>query len=356
MSFASWWALLRRVWVAARESQTTVLGGAVCVIASFVAVGLLVFPRSAQAICKPGHMINPVSDVAWQCIFPVSIMGIPFDGGNHPPDDETTQAFCDCPGKNGTTYGFGFVVGFWEPARMMDTVTDAWCFPGLGMDMAGEKVGWGYTGGGQLRYAVEDVAFQMYHYYIMPMWAILELFSDIPCVDDGDSFDIAMVSELRPDWGNDMLAEELNPDTSLFANPFVVLACAADAVAATFEQTIDALYWCMGSWGTTYPVTGHITASDYVEANAGIAAKAMYLQGRWGQLGDRAVNVCATTYMPIWVKSHWRIQEVDPIADPTCHLIGHPGILWTAGKNPVGTQDNYSWLLFRKVQCCVAVF
>lgn len=332
----------------------TLFAGLVWVMGSVGLIALLMAPRAAHAVCAPGHMINPVTDVAWQCVFPVSVWGDTFDGGDHPPDNEPPPPICDCPGKDGAEYGFGFVVGFWEPARMIDTVADSWCFPGLGMNMSTEKAG--YVGGGQLRYGAEDVAYQSYHYYIMPMWALLELFSDIPCVDDGDSFDLVMVSEIRPDHRNDMLAAQIYPETSLMANAFVVLACAADAVAATTEHTIDALYWCMGSWGTTYPMTGHITASDYLEANAGIAGKAMYLQGRWGQLGDRALNVCATSYPPVWVKSHWRIQEVDPMADPTCHSIGQPGILWTAGKNPPGTQDNYSWLLFRKVACCVTLF
>jgi len=311
---------------------------------------------SAHAICKPGSMINPISDIAWQCIFPIAIMGVPFDIGDHPPDYDTTDLFCDCPGKDGSYYGFGFVVDFWEPARMVDTVTDAWCFPGLGMDWQNTgQVGSGYSGGGQLRLMEENIAFQHYHYYIMPFWALLELYTDIPCIGDGETFDIAMVSEVRPDWARDMVAAELYPETSLMANEFVVLACVADAVMATAMQTINALYWCMGSWGTTYPMTGHITAQDYVEANAGIAGKAMYVQARTAMLGDRATNYCGTTYLPIWVKSHWRMQEVDPVADPQCHNIGEPGILWTAGKAPVGLMDNYSWLLFRKVKCCVPV-
>ena len=322
-----------------------------------IGVGLLLWLMSvsAHAICIPGKMINPISDVAWQCIFPIAIMGIPLDIGDHPPDYDTTDTFCDCPGKDGSFYGFGFVVDFWEPARMIDTVSDAWCFPGIGMDWQTGQVGAGYAGGGMLRHMEENIAFQHYHYYITPFWTMLELFSDIPCIGDGETFDIAMVSEVRPDWARDMVAAELYPETSLMANMFVVLACAADAVMASAEQTIDALYWCMGGWGTTYPMSGHITAQDYVEANAGIAGKAMYVQARTAMLGDRATNYCATTYLPIWIKSHWRMQEVDPVPDPQCHSIGEPGLLWTAGKAPVGLSDNFSWLLFRKVKCCVPV-
>ena len=78
-------------------------------------------------------------------------------------------------------------------------------------------------------------------------------------------------------------------------------------------------------------------------------------QARTGLLPDRAVNYCAATPIPIWVKSHWRMQQIDPAVDNRCHAIGHPGILWTDRKNPIGKQDNFSWLLFRKVRCCVVV-
>ena len=309
---------------------------------------------SVRAACTDRSMINPINDIVWDCIFPIEIAGIPINMGDHPPDSDGTQFFCECPGKG--IYGAGFLVSFWEPARMIDTVADPWCFPGLGMEINGGSTGSGYTGGGSLRASREYMAFQHYHYYVMPVWAILDLFTDIPCLSDETSFDLAMVSEVRPDWADDLTAAQYYPETALMANPFTVLACVADAVAAAAQRPIDALYWCMGAWGTTYPMTGHITAMDYVAANAGIAARAMYVQARTALLPDRAVNYCGTTLMPIWVKSHWRIQETDPVADNRCHVIGHPGILWTHHKNPVGKQDNFSWVLFRKVKCCVVVF
>ena len=93
---------------------------------------LWVAAPSAQATCTDDQMMNPVSDVVWDCIFPITIMGIPIDFGNHPPDNQNSGMFCECEGQG--IVGFGFLVGFWEPARMVDTVKDAWCFPGLGMD------------------------------------------------------------------------------------------------------------------------------------------------------------------------------------------------------------------------------
>lgn len=310
----------------------------------------------AQAACTDRTMINPVNDIAWDCIFPISIGGFPIDYGEHPPDTPTTQFFCQCSGQGMFGVGLGFMVSFWEPARMVDTVSDAWCFPSLGMSLPSPGSGLGYSRDGSLATSKDKLAFQHYHYYVMPVWAVLDLFTDIPCITDETEFDLAMVSEVRPDWHDELIAAQLYPETALMAFPGTALACAADAVAATFQRPIDALYWCMGSWGTTYPMTGHIEATDYVAANAGIAGKAMYVQARTGMLVDRAVNYCQSTPLPVWIKSHWRIQQTDPAVDNRCHAIGHPGLLWTSRKNPIGKQDNFSWMLFRKVECCVAVF
>jgi len=331
-----------------------------CVRARWLALLLLIIAGAfhappAEAKCVPGGMINPVTDVVWDCIFPISIAGIPVDMGNHPPDNDKSGFFCQCSGQG--LLGLGFLVSFWEPARMVDTVKDPWCFPAIGMDLPNLSTGIGYTGGGSYRPSgVGNIAFQHYHYYVMPLWAVLDLFTDIPCISDETGFDLAMVSEVRPDWGDDLTALNLFPETALMANPATVLACMADAAASAIQRPIDALYWCIGAWGTTYPATGHIVAKDYVAANAGIAAKALYVNARTGLLGDRAVNYCGTTYMPMWVKSHWRIQEVDPVKDNRCHALGHPGILWTQRKNKTVGGDNFSWLLFRKVECCVVLY
>ncbi len=327
-----------------RSRLLAVLGLLTCLLAG----------PSLHAACTDNTFIDPLNDIAWDCIFPVSIMGVPIDFGEHPPSDDSTQAFCECPGQGIT--GFGFMVGFWEPARIVETVADPWCFPTLGTEIDGGDVGWGYTGGGTLERDASDLTFQHFHLYIMPIWALLDLFTDVPCITNERSVDLAMVSEVRPDWHDDLLAMQIYPETALVANPAAVFACMADAVATTAGQPIDLLYWCMGSWGTTYPMTGHITTHDYVAANAGLAGRAMYVQSRAGLLQDRAVNSCAATPVPIWVKSHWRIQQTDPVADNRCHVIGRPDILWTQRKSPVGKGDNFAWLLFRQVKCCVVVF
>jgi conjugal transfer pilus assembly protein TraU len=326
------------------------------VILSLLGVG------SAYGACTNLHFVDPINDIDWDCIFPITLAGIPIDMGEHPPDSTDDTMMCSCPNHffPGDP-GVGFLVGFWEPAMLIDTVGDAWCFPALGVDLGSSASptsggGLGYTGGGSMRRDVEKLAFQHYHYYTFPVWGALGMFSDVDCVGGKQDFALTMISEVRPDWSDDLMAMQLYPETAVMANPGVVLACVADAVAATIGNPIDALYWCMGSWQTTYPMTGNVIDQDYAEANAAVAGHALYLQARWGELPDRAVNYCADTPMPIWVKSHYRLQEIDPVAESQCHQIGEPGLLWTAHKNPVGSPDNFSWVVFRKVHCCVVVF
>lgn len=320
---------------------------------------------ASWAACTNLSFLNPVNEVDWDCVFPITIAGIPIDMGDHPPDDNDSTMTCECAGKG--PYGtplFGFQVSYWEPSHIMDTVADAWCFPAIGLDMTSNESGYstssyGYTGGGssiESFKSAQNQIFQHYHYYIYPVWEIIGMFTDSACEEDDAEFDIGMVSEVRSDWSDDMTAMQLYPETKLMANQADVLACIADAVGATVGHPIDALYWCMGAWGLTYPMTGNITAKDPVEANAGDAARALYSLTRFGLVMDRATDVCSDTYSLIWTKSHYRFQEVRPVDESQCHVIGSPGLLWTWHKNPVGFSDNFSWLIFDKVKCCVGIY
>jgi len=67
------------------------------------------------------------------------------------------------------------------------------------------KTGFGYIGGGTLR-SRNSISFQYFRYYIMSLWVVLDLFADVSCItDSGESvFDLAMVSEVRLDWSDDL--------------------------------------------------------------------------------------------------------------------------------------------------------
>src|SRR6185503_2362179 len=57
----------------------------------------------------------------------------------------------------------------------------------------------------------------------------------------------------------------------LFSNPTAIAACVGDAVMATVYKPISLLYWCAGSWGLSYPYTGHLGTGDSPPKQASLA-------------------------------------------------------------------------------------
>jgi conjugal transfer pilus assembly protein TraU len=295
-----------------------------------------------------GPAVNPITDVSWQCVFPIRIGGLIQQNvsGNGLDEDPDTisNPVCACGGTVGVT------MSFWEPARMIDTVSDPFCFGAIGRQLSNPQPG--QLAGGLTRAEGGSRAFQQMHYYVFPVWAILDLFVDLPCTDKKE-FDIAMISEVLPHWNNEVLALLLNPEAVLFGHPATQMACAADAVAATAGLPINELFWCQGAWPSVYPLAGSITATDYVEANAAIAGRSIFMMGRLGALMDPGVSECGVVPTPIWRKRNTRLQLAKPVKSSSCLLIGRPGLTWTANKNPPMAGDNFSWMMFRKVKCCV---
>lgn len=315
-----------------------------------LAAVLAVLPTSNAWAGKCGpEFVNPITDVAWQCIFPIRIGGLVQMSAGAPEDPATIDnPVCVC--NNGAVPTIGVNFTFWEPARMIDTVTDPYCFMAMGQKLPNPTPG--QLSGGLHREGNTSRAFAQMHYYIFPVWAVLDMFTDMPCID-AKGFDVAMISEVLPTWNNEITGMLLNPEAALFGNPAAQFACAADSIAALTGMPRDELFWCMGSWGSAYPLSGSITSTDYVEANAGIAARSIYFMGRTGLLLDPGITSCGAVPTPIWSKRNYRLQEAKPVRDYTCRPIGRSGMTWTQGKNPPMGGDNFAWMVFRKVKCCV---
>jgi len=296
-----------------------------------------------------GPFVNPVTDVSWQCIFPIRIGGLMQVGSSSVPDpDPINNPICTCPPAQ-----VGINVSFYEPARMVDTVVDPFCFTAIGSQLA--NPGPGTLGGGLMRHdGTTTRAFAQMHYYIFPAWAILDMFVDFPCIEAVNGFDVAMISEVLPTWNNEITAQILNPEAAAVGHPAAILACAADAISSAASYPLDPLWWCMGTWGSVYPLAGSITSTDYVEANAGLAARSIYFMGRTGLLQDPGITACGSVPTPIWKKTSYRLQLAKPVRDHSCRNIGQTGLLWTHMKNPPMAGDNFGWIIFRKVKCCLS--
>ena len=55
------------------------------VVKGFFVLLILFHAVGAQAVCRSGIPLNPVTDLCWQCIFPVSIAGIEIEVGQSIP-------------------------------------------------------------------------------------------------------------------------------------------------------------------------------------------------------------------------------------------------------------------------------
>ena len=309
------------------------------------------------AICK-GTPINPVTDICWQCMFPAQIGSVSYGNGQESAPGNITSPACVCPdSKQGIIAGLS--VAFWEHARMIETVKDPYCFPILGTGMTNPKPGFSSGTARGPGHNDNEYSFQQAHYYTFPAWSILKFFMDFPCAEQG-GFDLAYMTEVDPMWNDDSLSFIINPEALLFGNPVSQVACVADSVAATVTTPIDPLFWCMGSWGSFYPLTGSMNSSEPLSVNAGLAARMLFKLGRESLLFDTGINQCSSggVITPILVKSNYRLQIVKPVRGTACNPIGRPSLIWGSAKNPPwgagsNSPDNFLWSMTRRRVCCV---
>ncbi|MBR9871463.1 MAG: conjugal transfer pilus assembly protein TraU [Gammaproteobacteria bacterium] len=305
-----------------------------------------------------GEMINPISDVCWECIFPISIGSTPIVSGDNADPPNPGNLICTCPAPPPLFVSVGISVGFWEPARMADVVRKPYCFPGLGgMQLdAGVESGMGdsYSTDGETHTGTWHV-----HWYIYPLLYLLNMITDSVC-KDSESFDIAYITELDPTWLDDELGFILNPEAVLFANPIAQAACAADCIAASVHLPIDPLFWCAGCQGSMYPLGGRVQAHVGSIQSSLLAVERMnYKLHR--QLFAKDTSgpeaLCGSTVNPIIEKSSYRSQLTNPVAMSMgrfgCNPYGRTTTFYETKKEIPVVGEDFSYLVWRKRNCCV---
>ncbi len=303
------------------------------------------------AVCAPtgALTVDIILKADYTAMFPLRIAGIPIIPGRiQDVGGSVSSPICICKDP---IPRIGIPVSFFEPSRLIEVVKDPYCFPSMGFGLTTSGGALGGTSGDDG--SGNQSTFYQAHYYIFPIYALLELLTDFICLQM-TGFDMAYLTEVDPLWNNDTLSAILNPEALLFGNPISNLACIADAVTSAVFEPIDALFWCKGSWGNAYPLTGQTGGDGYVEGGASVAASLIYklhrqliLWGSWGQAG-----LCGYYPAPIWRKSAYRLQIVTPIPSVYATTIGTTGTIWSFGKNPPFVGDNFSYLLFKKRECC----
>jgi conjugal transfer pilus assembly protein TraU len=300
-----------------------------------------------------GDMINPVTDICWECIFPITLGGI-----NVTPNTQDFSSYntpvCVCAG---TPPKIGVPITFWEPARMVDVTRQAYKLVGLG----GIKLG---NSNVKNRGSVSSIAetpsktsFHHVHYYTYPILSLLGLLTDFQCVESGE-LDVAYMSEFDPLWGDDSLQNIFNPEAYLFSSPLVHLSCIADCTLSSMNKPVDKLFWCAGCQGSLYPFGGHVSHHvGLLQASSLLVHRCLAMLHRMGVVkGYDENDFCEPRLMPMIKKSLYKTQIVRPIPHTSgeCHALGKSDQLWGIGKTyPVKAEDDFVYLIWIKKQCCL---
>ena len=293
-----------------------------------------VLADEAPTLCH-GKYVDPITDVCWDCLFPMTIGASEVEGSDIPDTDNPSDPVCACPAF--PLYRIGLSVGYWEPMALVDVTRYPFCMVNLGGQQLdfGDSYG---TGNAETADPNQNNSFYYVHWYIYPLIYWLNLITDAVCVEQAD-FDIAYLTELDPTWRDDEIGLLINPEVILFANPIAQAACAADSVASAIGLPIDTLFWCAGSQGSMYPLTGHVQEHvGGVQASTLITERMTYKLHRegflWDSTSEGGAALCYQYPMPIIPKSRYRYQMVNPI--PTtgsggCYPFGHTTAVWGSG-------------------------
>lgn len=298
-------------------------------------------------------MINPITDVCWECLFPMT-----FGGVNITPDkkdftnyDQFTCICADTPPK------IGIPVTFWEPARMIDVTRHAYKLVGLGGIQIGKGSLKNRGSVGRIDELSTQTSFFHVHFYTFPILNLLGILLDFECVEKGD-LDVTYMSEFDPLWVDDELQNIFNPEAALFSSQLAQLACIADCTKSSLSKPTDKLFWCAGCQGSLYPFSGHI--SHYIgslQASSLLVHRTLAKLHRIGVvMGYEKGDFCKPRLMPIIKKSLYKTQIVKPIpqTEGECHALGKSDALWGRGKTfPSKGGDDFVYLIWMKKQCCL---
>lgn len=307
----------------------------------------------ASSLCfSEGKVVNPVSDVCWNCLFPITVSGVNVTP-NYKDQEKNKKKFCFC---SGVPPKAGIPLSFWEPSMLIDVTRHPYKLMGLGgISIGKESVrnrgSIGISSGGP-----SQSSFYHVHVYEWPMMAWLGIFKDFSCVSKGD-LGVTYLSELDPTWNDEELNFILNTEAALFANPAAQLACVADCAASNMKKSQDALFWCAGCSGSLYPLTGTVAHHQ-----GGIQASALLVNRVLAKLHhalalklNDANDFCEQKYFPIIKKSQYKTQLTYPFVQKRgdCPALGASSILWGSGKSFPGKGEDFVYVIWTKKKCCL---
>ena len=316
--------------------------------------------KTVSSAC-PAYAVSThlLSDFCLECIFPIAI-GPVKQGSVHLPDtDPNTEMFCLC--HQGIIPTMGLRMSYWEPIGIVEVTRTPGCFPNLwGMQLPFDrkKIAGVDQPGGSL-----SSSFYHVHYYTYPILSrLMPQFFDGSCHTKED-FDLLYTSEGDATWSDAIASNRLFPESTVFADPLRAVmgeaACSTDALSAEIGLPIDKLYYCAGSQGFMYPLTGFVSAhTSFVQAATLLAERVVFKLHRLGRISDTdSHHVCGTHIDWLMKKSRYRYQMLYPIHQPICAPFGRSTLTWNKNNRRLHDMSKIGdvavFLIWRKKNCCV---
>ena len=316
-------------------------------------------PISSFSVGCIGRFVNPITDISWASIFPLTIGAVPLVPSSLglPDTINPSTPIAICPAPPPLFQRIGLTIGFWEPHSLVDITRIPYCMVNMGFQMSlgvnQQQIG----GNSTFQDGLTNSQFYQVHWYKYPVTYLLNLITSVGCLQ-AEGVDLAYMSELDPMWDDDVMAFILNPEAILFGNPVTQLACIPEAIATATNVVapFDVLFWCAGSHGSMYPLTGNVPHGYSTTSNAVLLAERMnfklHRQGMIFETIGVFPAVCQQFPAPILPKSRYRYQFTNIVPEP---YISHPyctsTLLWEAGKDNLATMSNFGVMNFRKRNC-----
>jgi len=318
----------------------------------FVLLFMVFTSQHVYATCH-GSFVNPITDVCWSCLFPLSFGNAISFGGSAPDTDNPALPACICPDIPPRP---GLAIGFWEPIVLVDVTRNPGCMVNLGgiEFPLGSALSAGYA---ESANSSRNSSFYHVHWYHYPLIAWLEVITDAICLDKSVSFDLLYFTEIDPMWDDDEMSLLINPEAVIFGNLITQAACAADALKSAIGLPFDPLFWCAGGHGSMYPLNGHVQEHEGgVGASVLLAERMAYKLHRQLAIVDSSpTSMCEGYRTVVLPKSRYRYQMVNPISTTGsggCHQFGYPTTIWGFGKEIPYKGEDFGYLIWRKRNCC----
>lgn len=310
----------------------------------------LLHSQTSLSQCKKDGFFNPINEVNWENMYPLKLLsGITLNPtSNKDPSNMKMPPLCNCKGR------LGAGITFWEPAHVIEVVRDYGCSPTIAATLLDKPEQKGIEMGS---YKSRHV-----HWFQYPLFKIMNMFNNFSCLSNVSQFAVGYLSELDPTWMDPTMSLIVSPETKLFANIPMILACMPDVVASNLGKPINQLYWCAGSQGLIYPQVGKISTR---EGNANIALNFAHktiakVQTKLLSIGKTiGKNArCQAQFSQTIEKKQFRFNILRPKARTSGKAITWGQSVSFMGKSAVNSpsigSENYSFLIWQAKQCCVS--